>query len=82
MKKHNFYLVPKEKIIMGGPMNVFVRCKNKGCIAGAELSFGDEQEFLKQVIKNSKDNCPFTVKDFFKPTPKPKVSNSIPLKGK
>jgi len=57
--KHNFVLIPKEKIIMGGPMEIFIRCKNKGCIAGVDWSGGDPKEQLKLTKKNVKGDCPF-----------------------
>lgn len=63
MKKHNFVLIPREKIIMGGPMNVFIRCKNKGCIAGIDwCSLEDEQKLLGEAKKLLPNNCPYVWK--------------------
>lgn len=63
MKKHNFVLVPREKIIMGGPMNVFIRCKRKGCVAGIDWSsLEDPKVLLGRAKKESPSNCPYVPK--------------------
>lgn len=58
--KHNFKLIPKEKIIMGGPMNVFIRCNNKGCIAGMDWATSEDPKILlQQVQKEAIPNCSY-----------------------
>ena len=64
--KHNFVLIPKEEIVGGGPMTIFVRCTNKDCIAGADLSMGDAEQFLEDIKAKSKGNCPFQLFSFMK----------------
>ena len=63
-KKHNLVLIPREKIIMGGPMNVFIRCKNKGCIIGIDwMSLDDPKVLLERANKEMnigrEENCPY-----------------------
>lgn len=65
--KHNFQLIPKEKIRMGGPMNIFIRCKNNGCVAGVDwMSLGDPQLLLKKTQAEVPETCPLDKNKVFK----------------
>lgn len=65
-RKHKLYLVPKEKIIAGGPMNIFIRCKNKGCSVGIDwMSLEDPEILLEKTRKDIKSDCPYSI-DFSK----------------
>ena len=63
MKQHNLQLIPREKILMGGPMNIFIRCINRGCIAGIDWCTPESSEkLLKEAKAKFPNNCPYKPK--------------------
>ena len=65
--KHNYTLIPRKKMRDGGPMNVFIRCKNKSCIAGIDwMALDDPKKLLQEHIERTKNDrsCPYTIRDF------------------
>lgn len=52
---------------MGGPMNIFIRCKNNGCVAGVDwMSLGDPQLLLKKTQAEVPETCPLDKNKVFK----------------